>query len=268
MLSYTFMQNALLISICIAILCPCIGIFLVLKRYSMIGDTLAHASLAGVTLGLFFNKSPIISAFLFTSFGGLAIEFLRQYFRRYTDLILAIILSMSVGIAITLITSGVLHANANMYLFGSMLTVSKTDLIVTALLSIIAVATLITFYHQLLYLAYDETAAKVVNVKVKTINYIFAILVAAAISVSIRSVGILVISSMVALPVASALQLNKGFRATLFASIAYSFLDILSGLIISYYAGAAPGGITALIATGTLLLTIVIKQIQKKLFTY
>ena len=135
---------------------------------------------------------------------------------------------MSVGIAITLITSGVLHANANMYLFGSMLTVSKTDLIVTALLSIIAVATLITFYHQLLYLAYDETAAKVVNVKVKTINYIFAILVSAAISVSIRSVGILVISSMVALPVASALQLNKGFRATLFASIAYSFLDILS----------------------------------------
>ena len=87
MLSYTFMQNALLISICIAILCPCIGIFLVLKRYSMIGDTLAHASLAGVTLGLFFNKSPIISAFLFTSFGGLAIEFLRQYFRKYTDLI-------------------------------------------------------------------------------------------------------------------------------------------------------------------------------------
>lgn len=81
MLDYTFMQHALLISICIAILCPCIGIFLVLKRYSMIGDTLAHASLAGVTLGLFFGASPIVSAFIFTSVAGVSIEFLRQYFR-------------------------------------------------------------------------------------------------------------------------------------------------------------------------------------------
>ena len=159
MLDYTFMQHALLISICIAILCPCIGIFLVLKRYSMIGDTLAHASLAGVTLGLFFGASPIVSAFIFTSAAGVSIEFLRQYFRKYTDLILAIVLSVSVGIAITLITSGVLHANASAYLFGSILTVSNMDLAVTAALSLAAVATFIIFYHQLLYLAYDETAS-------------------------------------------------------------------------------------------------------------
>jgi zinc transport system permease protein len=255
MLDYTFMQHAILISLCIAILCPCIGIFLVLKRYSMIGDTLAHASLAGVTLGLLFGESPVMSAFLFTAAGGVTIEFLRQYFRKYTDLILTIVLSISVGIAITLITSGVLHANANAYLFGSMLTVNRTDLIVTALLSLAAVAALIFFYHSLVYLAYDEEAARIAGVHVKVINYVFAILVAAAISVSIRSVGMLVISSMIALPVASALQLRQGFRRTLIWSIIFSFVDILSGLIISYYAGAAPGGITALVASGVLLLT-------------
>lgn len=261
MFSYTFMQHAFLISICIAILCPCIGIFLVLKRYSMIGDTLAHASLAGVTLGLLFGESPVMSAFLFTALGGVSIEFLRQYFKKYTDLILAIVLSISVGIAITLITSGVLHANASAYLFGSMLTVSSSDLIITGLLSLAAVATLIFFYHSLLYLAYDEDAARIAGVHVKIINYVFAILVAAAISVSIRSVGMLVISSMIALPVASALQLQKGFRTTLLFSILFSFIDILSGLFISYHAGAAPGGITALVASGVLLLTMLYRKV-------
>ena len=154
-----------------------------------------------------------------------------------------------------MITSGVLHANASAYLFGSILTVSNVDLAVTAALSLAAVATFIIFYHQLLYLAYDETAARIAGVHVKTINYIFSILVAAAIAISIRSVGMLVISSLIALPVASALQLRKGFKTTFIASVGYSFFAILSGLVISYYAGAAPGGITALVAAGALLVT-------------
>ena len=143
MFSYDFMQNALFISICIAILCPCIGIFIVLKRYSMIGDTLAHSSLAGVTLGLLFRESPVLASFAFTALSGLFIEFLRQYFKKYTDLILSIVLSVSVGIAITLISSGHLHANADAYLFGSMLTVSPIDMAVTAVLSLFAVVTVI-----------------------------------------------------------------------------------------------------------------------------
>ena len=85
MFEYSFMQNALFISICISILCPCIGIFLVLRRYSMIGDTLSHASLAGITIGLLSNQNPILGAFIFTSICGALIEFLRNYFQRYTD---------------------------------------------------------------------------------------------------------------------------------------------------------------------------------------
>ncbi|MGI5857625.1 MAG: metal ABC transporter permease, partial [Candidatus Merdivicinus sp.] len=92
MFSYGFMQNAIFVSIFISILCPCIGIFLVLRRYSMIGDTLSHASLAGVTLGLLANQNPILGAFIFTSVCGALIEFLRSYFKKFTDLILAIVL--------------------------------------------------------------------------------------------------------------------------------------------------------------------------------
>lgn len=255
------MQNAFFVSICISILCPCIGIFLVLRRYSMIGDTLSHASLAGITIGLLTNQSPILGAFLFTSICGALIEFLRSYFKKYTDLILTIVLALSVGTAITVISSGKLHANADSFLFGSILTVTEFDIVMVLILSVISVAALILLYHQMLYIAYDEEAAQVAGVKVRLINYIFAVLVASAISVSIRIVGVLVLSSMIALPVATALQLGKGFKLTLIFSIIFSVVDIMAGLFLSYYLNVAPGGFTALVSVGVLVLVMAGKRI-------
>lgn len=263
MFSYVFMQNAIIISIFISILCPCIGIFLVLHRYSMIGDTLSHASLAGITLGLLLGQSPVLGAFLFTSVCGALIEFLRYYFKKYTDLILTVVLSLSVGTAITIISSGKLHANADSFLFGSILTVTSMDLIMVMILSVISVFVLILLYHQLIYIAFDEEAAKVAGVKVKLINYVFSILVASSIAVSIRIMGVLVLSSMIALPVASALQLKKGFKLTLIFSIVFSIIDIMSGLFISYYINVAPGGFTALVSVAVLLLVIVFNHIRQ-----
>lgn len=260
MFSYSFMQYALIISVMISIICPCIGIFLVLKRYSMIGDTLAHASLAGVAVGLLSGINPIVGAFAFTSFCGLLIEFLRKYFKKYNDLILTIVLSLSVGIAISLISSGKLQANVNSFMFGSILTVSQSDVIAVLIIGILSVLTLVLLYNQLVIIAFDEDAAKIAGVRVKLINYIFAILVSAAISVSIKIVGMLVLSSMIALPVATALQLEKGFKITLLSSIAFSIVDILLGLILSYYLNVAPGGFTALISVVVLMLVILIKR--------
>lgn len=255
------MQNAFFVSICISILCPCIGIFLVLRRYSMIGDTLSHASLAGITIGLLTNQSPILGAFLFTSICGALIEFLRSYFKKYTDLILTIVLALSVGTAITVISSGKLHANADSFLFGSILTVTEFDIVMVLILSVISVAALILLYHQILYIAYDEEAAQVAGVRVRLINYVFAVLVASAISVSIRIVGVLVLSSMIALPVATALQLGKGFKLTLIFSIIFSVVDIMAGLFLSYYLNVAPGGFTALVSVGVLVLVMAGKRI-------
>lgn len=260
MLQYSFMQNALFISVFIAILCPCIGIFLVLRRYSMIGDTLAHASLAGITIGLLSNQNPILGAFIFTSLCGALIEFLRSYFKKYTDLILSIVLSLSVGTAITIISSGKLHANADAFMFGSVLTVTRLDIVLVVILSVISVLALILLFHQMLYIAYDEDAARVAGVRVGLINYVFSILVASAISVSIRIVGVLVLSSMIALPVATALQLEKGFKITLIFSIVFSVVDIMLGLFISYYLNVAPGGFTALVSVAVLVLVLLVKK--------
>lgn len=253
---YSFMQNALMAAIFISILCPAVGVFLVLKRYSMMGDTLAHASFAGVAIGLISGFNPILSAFAFTSICGLLIELLRYYYKKYAELILSIVLTLSVGIAITLISSGRVGANINSFLFGSILTVTKEDLLTMLILSIISVFTLFFLFNKLLYITFDEEGAQIAGIKVRLINYIFAILVATTISVSIRIMGILVISSMIAIPVASALQLNKGFKLTLFFSILFGFIDIISGLLFSVYIDCAPGGTISLMSIFVLILVI------------
>jgi zinc transport system permease protein len=227
----------------------------------MIGDTLAHSSLAGITIGIMFNQNPVIGAFVFTSICGALIELLRTYFKKYTDLILTIVLSLSVGTAITIISSGKLHANADSFMFGSILTVTQFDMVTVLILSILSVLTLFLLYNQLIYIAYDEDAAKLAGVRVKLINYVFSILVATSIAVSIRIVGVLVLSSMIALPVAAALQIGKGFKITLIFSVIFSFVDIMIGLFSSYYLNVAPGGFTALISVGVLVLVIVVKRI-------
>ncbi|MCE5284348.1 MAG: metal ABC transporter permease [Pelosinus sp.] len=260
MLHYSFMQNAFMISLLIAVLCPIIGIFLVLKRYSMIGDTLAHASLAGVSVGLMLHTNPILSAFLLTSIFGVIIEFLRDNFKKYAELILVIILSLSVGIAITIISTGQAHANVDSFLFGSVLTVTRGDFYTVLGLSAVSLITISGLYHQLVFITFDEEGAKIAGLRSKVINYIFSILVAATISVTIRIVGILVMSSLIALPVATALQLNKGFKSTLLYAILFSLVDIIAGIVISYWINAAPGGVTALISVFCLVCTILIKR--------
>ncbi|CEM61638.1 metal ABC transporter permease [Treponema phagedenis] len=263
MLQYTFMQNAFIVSFFIAILCPLIGIYLVLRRYSMIGDTLAHGSLAGVTLALASGLNPILGAFVFTSLAGALIEALRSFFKQYTDLILSIVLSLSVGIAITIMSSGLIRANAESYLFGSVLTVSEADVLTVIVLSILSLIAVFILYHEMLYITLDEDIARVIGIRVKLINYVFSILVAASIAVSIKIVGMLVLSSMIALPVATALQLKQGFKRTIIFSFVFSIIDIMAGLIFSYYLNVAPGGFTALVSVIVLVCVILIKKLLR-----
>ena len=148
------------------------------------------------------------------------------------------------------------------FFFFFILTVNTTDMISIAVLSILSVLTLYFLYNSLLYIAYDEEAARVAGVKVDLINYVFAILMAAAVSISIKIVGVLVLSAMIALPVASALQLEKGFRTTLLCSIGFSLLAMIIGLFGSYYLNVAPGGFVSLTSVFILLVVLIIKNIK------
>lgn len=256
----SFIQNAFLAAIMISILCPIIGVFLVLKRYSMVGDTLSHASFAGVAIGLLFNINPLITAFIFTSLFAILIEWLKNFFKGYSDLILPIILTLSVGIAITLTSSGKASGNIDSFLFGSLLTVEKSDLYLIFIVSLISISLVIFLYNKLVYTVFDENGAKLSGINTKLLNYLFALLTGSAISVSIRIIGILVVSSLIAVPVAAAMQFKRGFKATLIISVLFSFIDIMIGLISSYYLNSAPGGTIALASVITLLIAIVIKK--------
>ena len=262
MLQYRFMQRALFVTIAMAVLCPLIGLFLVVRRQSMTGDALGHASLAGVTVALLFGSSPVGGAFVAAALAGLAAEWLRESLRRYGDLILAVILAGSVGIAVTLMSSGLLEGNAEAFLFGSILTVTPTDMWVIGLLVLGVIALLVRFRHELLYVAFDEEAAELARVPVKLVNRLFSLLVAATVAVSIQMAGVLVLSSMIAIPVATALQFHTGFRRTLFISVAVSLFDGLCGLILAYELGAAPGGFTALTSVAVLLVVIGAKRLS------
>jgi zinc transport system permease protein len=231
----------------------------------MIGDTLSHASLAGITAGLLFGQNPVLGAFVFTSVCGALIEWLRNWFKKYTDLILTIVLALSVGTAISIISSGKLHANADSFMFGSILTVTTSDMVMICILSILTVVTLAVFYHPLLYIAYDEEAAKMAGVKVKLLNYVFSIMTAAAVSVSIHIVGVLVLSSMIALPVATAIQLKQGFFRTLIWSVGFSIIDITLGLFLSFYLNVAPGGFTALVSVVILVFIMLLQKVKQLL---
>ncbi|HSN58169.1 MAG TPA: metal ABC transporter permease [Clostridiaceae bacterium] len=264
MLQYSFMQNALIAGLFISILCPLVGVFLVLKRHSMMGDALSHASFAGVAIGLVTGFNPILTAFLFTSGSGLLIEYLRSYYKKYEELILVIVMTLSVGTAITLISMGKANANVNAYLFGSILTVTRQDLVTVLALSIISVFMVSLLYNQLIYITLDEDGAKIAGIRVKLINYLFALLVGATISVSLRIMGLLVVSSMIAMPVAAAMQLNKGFRKTLIYSVIFGFVDIMAGLMMSYYINSAPGGTIALTSVALLILVMAFMKLRTR----
>lgn len=263
MLQLEFMQNAFLVGIIISILCPFIGLFIVLRRHSMIGDTLSHSSLAGVALGLLLGINPILSAFLFTSLCAIFIETLREYYKKYAELVMSLVLTFSLGLAIVLISSGKTTTKVNSYLFGSILTVTKNDIWLILIVGIITILTLIFLYNKLLYITFDEEGAKVAGINVKVINYIFTMLIGATISVSIQVMGILVISSIMIVPVATAMQLKKGFKTTLIYSIFFGFVDIISGLVLSYYINSAPGGTIALTSVFTLILVIILIKFTK-----
>ena len=258
-----FMQNAFLAGFIISILCPFIGLFLVLRRYSMIGDTLSHSSLAGVAIGLVIGINPLITAFLFTTLCAIIIELLREYYKKYAELVMSLVLTFSLGIAIILISSGKASAKVNSFLFGSILTVSTQDIILISIVGVICLITLIFLYNKLVYITFDEEGAKTSGIKVKLINYIFTILVGATISMSIRVMGILVISSIMIVPVATAMQLEKGFKTTLIASIFIGIFDIMMGLFLSYYINSAPGGTIAITSVFALILVIVLQKFLK-----
>jgi zinc transport system permease protein len=264
MLTYTFMQRAFLAGMVVAVICPAIGIFLTLRRLSLIGDTLSHVALAGVALGLISGFYPIFSALLITVLASFAIEALRKTYSQYAELSLAVMMAFGVGLATVLISLGGTSAQVFGYLFGSVTLVTRQDVMSILLLGGTILSLVLFFYRSLFYISFDETAALLAGVPVKSVNLLFTIMVAVTISLSMRIVGILLVSSLMVVPVAAALQLQGSFKRTFLFSILFGLLSVIIGLTISFYASLAPGGTIVLTSLGLLLIVLFYQKLIRR----
>lgn len=252
MLEMEFMQRAWLAGLIMAVICPLIGSFLVLRRQSLIGDGLGHIAFAGVAAGALWGASPVLSAAAATILGALAIEKVRTKLSDAADMVLAIFFYSGMGLAV--IFTGLNKDggfNLGSILFGSLMMVSSNDLLIVAALGFFTVLFVVLFYRPLQYLTFDEKSAKVAGLPVERLNLLLALLTALTVALSMRIVGLLLVSAMMVIPVACALQTARSFRGTITQSMVYGLVTVFLGLTISYYVNLAPGG--TIVLTGTLL---------------
>jgi zinc transport system permease protein len=260
---YDFMINAFIVGILIAIIIPCIGIVVVLKRLSTIGDALSHSSLAGVAAGLVVGINPILGAVVFAVIAALGIERIRKSIPKYGEISTAVITSVGVGLA-AIFSGFVKSGNFNSFLFGSLVAISPFELYLVVGLSTVVLALFAFLFKALFYMTFDEESAKLAGIPVKLVGTVFTILTAVTISISARVVGALVVSSMMVLPVAAAMQIAKSYKQTVWYSVLFSVIFVVIGLFVSFYWDLKPGGTIVMTGVITLVVTLLVKAIKGK----
>lgn len=261
--TFSFMQRAFIVAILISIITPLIGNIIVLKRLSTIGDALSHSSLAGVAVGLCFGFNPVLFAVIFSAIAALIIEYIRHSFSRYSEIATAIVLSFGVGIA-AVFSGFVKNASSfNSFLFGSIVAISSFELYVVIILSIVVIIIMLLLYRELFYITFDEEGALLSGVPVKKINFIFTLLTAIVVSIASRTVGALVISSLMILPVACAMLISKSYKSNVILSVMFAFIFTISGLFISSFYDLKPGGTIVLIGILFLLIIVIFQRNNK-----
>ncbi len=252
---YEFMQRAFIAGILIATLASISGTFIVLKRYSLMSETLAHSALVGVAVGLVAGFNPLWMAVAVAVVAAWIIEYLRTTFSLYSDAILSILLSGSLAIAIIIVSLGGAFNNSLFsYLFGSILSVSDEDVVTILIFGSAALALLIAFSKELYFIAYDEEVAKTSGIKVKFLNFLLVTVVAIIIALSIRVVGSLLIGALMVIPTVSALQYRVGFLHTVLISLFIALLSVIVGMTLSFYF-SLPSGATIVLCVISIFIT-------------
>jgi len=235
MLNYPFMQRALIAGVIIAVLASLGGSFIVLRRYSLLSETLAHVSLVGVSLGLLFGIAPLWMAVVASVVASWLIEYLRSVHRLYSDSVLAIFLSGSLALAIVIVSlAGSFNASLFSYLFGSILSVDNQDLWIMGIFGTIGMGLLVIFFKELYFIAFDEEVARTSGIRVVFLNFMLVSIIAVIIALSIRVVGTLLIGALMVIPPLTAIRFGMGFYPTTLLSVAIALVSVVVGLGSSY----------------------------------
>jgi zinc transport system permease protein len=260
-LSYTFMQKALVAGIAVGIICSFMGTFLVLRRYSLFGDGIAHVAFGGISVGLFLGVFPLWTAFIVSIFGGLGLQKLRQSTHISGDSAVAVVLVSGLAVGVILVSSsGGFSVDLFSFLFGSILLISNEDTIMILAISAGIIATLTILQKQFLHLTFNEEQAKLVGLRTTLLNYGFVVLASITVVTSMRLVGILLISALIVIPNITAMMFGKGFKKTVFISMSIAVISVVSGILVSYFLNVAPSGTIVVIAVGILVGTLILKS--------
>lgn len=268
--NYEFLQNAFGAGLIIGVIAPLLGVFIVVRRLSLIADALSHVTLAGIAGSLYLSQSvavfatlnPLFLGIAASVFGSVLIERLRNLYRHYEELAIPIILSAGIGFGAIFISLAQGFSNDLFgYLFGSVSAVSREDLLIVLAIALVVLAFIVLFFKELFVLSFDDEYAKASGLPAKWIHFLFMIVTALVIAGSMRIVGILLVSSLMTIPVASAMRIAKSFKQTILLSIIFGEASVIAGLVMAFYFNLAPGGTIVVTSILLLLLVLVYKKI-------
>lgn len=270
LLNYEFLQNAFASGIIIGLIAPLLGVFIVVRRLSLIADALSHVTLAGIAGSLYLSQTaamfallnPLYLGILAAVTGSVLIERLRRLYKHYEELAIPIIMSAGIGFsAIFISLANGFSSDLFGYLFGSVSAVSRQDLWIVLAIAFIVVIFLVLFYKELFLMSFDEEYAKASGLPSKWVHLIFMIVTALVIAASMRIVGILLVSSLMTLPVAASMRIAKGFKQAIFYAVIFGEAAVIIGLVCAFYLNIAPGGTIVVTSIIILLLVLIGKKI-------
>ncbi|MEV7326597.1 metal ABC transporter permease [Micromonospora sp. NPDC093244] len=263
---YPYMQRALIAALVIGLAAPALGIYLVQRRLTLIGDGIGHVALTGVGAGLLLNRSPVLVAVIVATIGAVTIEVVRSRGRTSGDLALALLFYGGIAGGVLLVgLSDATSANLNAYLFGSLTTISPADLTTIAVLGTAILVAMIALRPALFAVSHDEEYARVSGLPVRTLNLLIAVTTAVTVTIAMRAVGVLLISALMVVPVAAAQQVTRGFRSTMTAAMALGVFAAGTGVWVAATADTAPGASVVLVAIASFLVVAVAGGIWRAL---
>ncbi|WP_166354967.1 metal ABC transporter permease [Phytoactinopolyspora limicola] len=250
-LDYPHMQRALIAALLTGLAAPAVGTYLVHRRLALMGDGIGHVALTGVAVGLLTGWAPVWTAVVVAIAGAVTIELVRAHGKASADVALAMLFygGIAGGVLLTGL-AGSTAATLNTYLFGSITTVSQDDLWVIGILAVVVIALSIGLGPQLFAVCQDEEFARACGLPVRLYSIMIAVMAAVTVAVAMRTVGLLLVSALMVVPVATSMQLTRGFRATFVLALSLGLVPSLAGVVFSYYADVAPGAsivVTALV---------------------
>ncbi len=261
---YDFMIRAFVSGLILSLIAPMIGMFLVVRRYSYLADTLAHVSLVGVALGVLFGINPVLSALGVSVLASLGIENLRENKRIFGESILALFLSGSLALAVVLMSfARGFQGDLLSYLFGSITTVSFFDVVLIGGVGFILFFFILVFYKKLFLVTFHEELAFAEGISTKVFNTFLIVAGAVVVSLSLRIVGTLLIGALMVIPVVAALQWKLSFQKTFALSLLFSFISTLIGLFLSFYLNLSSGGTIVLTALAFFIISLIANPRQK-----